>query len=341
MKIAIQHKNNSFSERWIAYCKEKGIEYKLVNCYQSDIIQQMAGCDALMWHFHQASPRDFLFAKQLLYSVQAAGKTVLPDFNTMWHFDDKVGQKYLLEAIGAPLVPSYVFYDKKEALSWAQETNFPKVFKLRGGAGSQNVKLAKTKRDAIKLIKKAFGRGFSQYDAWSNLKEVIRKFRKGKASFTAIIKGIIRLVYTTEFSRVRGKEKGYIYFQDFIPDNTFDIRIVVIGNKAFALKRMVREHDFRASGGGEISYGKDEIDIRTVEIGFEIAKKLKIKVVAFDFVFDVDTPLILEISYGFDVDAYDHCPGFWDYNLKWYAEKFNPQAWMVDMVVDSISRANE
>ncbi|MCD4724678.1 MAG: hypothetical protein K8R63_07520, partial [Bacteroidales bacterium] len=245
MKIGIHQTKGLFSERWIDYCKANKIPYKLVNCYQDDIIKQLHDCDALMWHFHHASPRDFLFAKQLLYSVQASGKAVFPDYNTMWHFDDKLGQKYLLEAIGAPLVPSYVFYNKKEALAWARQTDFPRVFKLRGGAGSQNVRLIKTKGDAKKLIKRAFGRGFSQYAAWPNLKERIRKFKKGQSSLFDVLKGIIRLGYTTEFSRISGKERGYVYFQDFIPDNDHDIRVVVIGNKAFAIKRMVRENDFR------------------------------------------------------------------------------------------------
>ena len=71
---------------------------------------------------------------------------VFPNFNTAWHFDDKVGQKYLLEAIDAPLVPSYVFYSKEMALKWLEQTQFPKVFKLRGGAGSANVKLVQDEK---------------------------------------------------------------------------------------------------------------------------------------------------------------------------------------------------
>jgi glutathione synthase/RimK-type ligase-like ATP-grasp enzyme len=49
-------------------------------------------------------------------------------------------------------------------------------------------------------------------------------------------------------------EKNYVYFQDFIPQNDFDIRIIVIGKRAFAIKRMVRKGDFRASGSGNIKY---------------------------------------------------------------------------------------
>ena len=177
MKIAIHHTPGSFSDRWIEYCEEKGIPYKIVDAYRSDIVEQVADCDAFMWHHHHANYKDALFARQLLYSLQMAGKRVFPDFNTGWHFDDKVGQKYLLEAIGAPLVPSYVFYTKEEALEWIDGTTFPKVFKLRGGAGAANVKLARTKGEARKLVKQAFVRGFKQFNRFTYLKERYKKNR--------------------------------------------------------------------------------------------------------------------------------------------------------------------
>ena len=87
----------------------------------------MSDCDALMWNWDHTNPKDVLFARQLTYSLETMGKKVFPDSRTCWHFDDKVGQKYLLEAVGAPLVPSYVFYDKDEAIAWTERTEFPKV----------------------------------------------------------------------------------------------------------------------------------------------------------------------------------------------------------------------
>src|SRR5690554_2455915 len=100
MKIAIHHRKNSFSERWITYCEENKIEYKIVNCYHNDIIKQIQDCDALMWHHSHRNYMDALFAKQLLFAVAKKGMTVFPNYNTNWHFDDKVGQKYLLESLG-------------------------------------------------------------------------------------------------------------------------------------------------------------------------------------------------------------------------------------------------
>lgn len=146
MKIAIHNSKGSFSDRWIDYCEENNIQYKLVNAYDSDIVEQVKDCSAFMWHHHHANYKDTLFAKQLLYSLEQKGMKVFPNFNTTWHFDDKVGQKYLLEAIKAPSVPSFVFYSKKEALKWINNTTFPKVFKLRGGAGSANGKITNLER---------------------------------------------------------------------------------------------------------------------------------------------------------------------------------------------------
>lgn len=338
MKIGIHHAKGFFSERWIAYCEGKGINYKLVNCYSPDIIVQLADCEALMWHFNHKGSKDSKFAKQLLFAVQTFGKKVFPDYNTSWHFDDKVAQKYLLESIGAPLAPSYVFYSKKEAQMWAAQTNYPKVFKLRNGAGSDNVQLVKSKAKAFRLIRKAFGRGFKQYEAWNNLKERFRKYRLGKTTIWNVVKGIIRLAYPTKYARLTGREKGYIYFQDFIPDNDYDIRVIVINNKAFAIKRMVRKNDFRASGSGSILYEKEHFDEETVRLAFEVSEKLKDQCMAYDFVYLEGKPLIVEISYGFDMAGYDACAGYWDKEMNWYEGKFNPYGWMVEDVVKSVKR---
>lgn len=336
MKIGIHNSRDSFSDKWIPYCETNGIAYKPVDCYRTDIIDQLADCDALMWHFNHKSPKASKFARQLLYAVQASGKAVFPDYNTAWHFDDKVGQKYLLEAIGAPLAPAYVFYTREEAVRWVKSACFPKVFKLRNGAGSDNVRKVNTQQEALKLVKRAFGKGFSQYSAWSNLRERYRKYALGKTALWNVIKGIVRLGYTTEYARVTGNEKGYIYFQDFIPNNDFDIRVIVIGDQAFAIKRMVRENDFRASGSGSIRYEKENFTEETIRLAFNISEKLKAQCMAYDFVYDRSEPLVVEISYGFALQGYDDCPGYWDRKLVWHPGKFNPHGWMVENLVKAM-----
>ncbi len=337
MKIAIHNskKEQFFSKRWIEYCKENNLQYKIVNAYDNDIVEQVKDCDAFMWHHSNYDYRDALFAKQLLFSLQMRGMKVFPDFDTTWHFDDKVGQKYLLEAIEAPLVPSFVFYTRKEANEWIEDTTLPKVFKLRGGSGSSNVKLVKTKTEARKLVKKAFGKGFSQFDRFNHLKLRYRNFQSGKESFVAVLKGFARLFIGSHYGNNFTKEKGYVYFQEFIPNNKFDTRVVVVAEKAAAEKRMVRENDFRASGSGKFCY--DDINLDAIKIAFEVTQKLNLQSVAYDFVLDEnDNPLIVEMSYGFGIEGILNAPGYWDSSLQWHEEKFNPQEWIIEEITESL-----
>jgi glutathione synthase/RimK-type ligase-like ATP-grasp enzyme len=333
MKIAIHHKERGFSSKWIEYCEEHQIAYKIVNCYDNDIIHQVADCKALMWHFNQSNPKDILFAKQLIFALQAAGKKVFPDFHTAWHFDDKVGQKYLLEAIGAPVVPSYVFYDRQEVLNWIETTNFPKVFKLRRGAGAAHVKLLENRSQAKTHVKKAFSQGFSQYDKVQSFKDRWYQYKKGKKGLWNVVKGILRFAKTTEFARIAGPEKGYVYFQDFIPRNDYDIRVIVIDGKAFAIKRLVREGDFRASGSGHVLYEKYHFEEETIRLSFEVAEKTKSQCLAIDYVFQNGRPLIVELSYGFIKEVYYACEGYWDRNLNWHKGPFDAQGWMVESLL--------
>ena len=152
-----------------------------------------------------------------------------------------------------------------------------------------------------------------------------------------VFKGVLRFYKEPEFSKTIGYERGYIYFQDFIPNNDFDIRVIVIGKRAFALKRMVREGDFKASGSGNMKFEKSEFDERCVQIAFDTSEKLKSQCLAYDFIFDENkVPLIVEVSYGFAVDAYDACPGYWDENLDWHEGKFIPQEWMIEDLMSLI-----
>lgn len=335
MVVAIHPRPGSFSDRWLEYCEEAGIPYKLVNALDTDIMEQLQGCDVFMWHHHHGHIEDTLAAKAILFAAEHAGLRVFPDFRTNWHFDDKVSQKYLFEAADIPLVPSYVFYDKDEAKAWARGTSYPKVFKLAGGAGSSNVKLARTEADAIKFIDKCFGAGFPQFDKVGNLKEKFRKAKENKASRQSVLgvfKGVARLFVTTEFARKKSPERDYAYFQDFIENKGFDIRVVVIDDKAVALKRMVRENDFRASGSGDLVFENEKIDKRYIELAFDVSDKLKTQSLAIDLIHGIDDEIsVVEISYGFPMlNFLERSTGYWDKDMNWHESDLNLQSWIIE-----------
>jgi glutathione synthase/RimK-type ligase-like ATP-grasp enzyme len=262
------------------------------------------------------------------------GKPVFPSVATCWHYDDKVGQKYLLEAIHAPLAKSYVFYDKEEALEWIKATAFPIVFKTRSGAGSSNVKLIKNRAMAKRLIQKSFGSGIPNYSKVHYFLDSLWKLRRDKTLYSLgrVCKYALLLFVSTKYQVQYLIEKDYIYFQEFIPGNDSDIRIVVIGSRAFALKRFVRENDFRASGSGVFSYDPSVFPIELVQSSFQACQSLKSQSVAFDYIYDFQQNAykIVEISYAFSHQAYYQCPGYWDEKLQWHEGTFFPEYFLIE-----------
>ncbi len=286
-----------------------------------------------MWHYYHNNPKDYLFAKQLLFSLEQAGKNVYPNWRSSWSFDDKLGQKYLLEALKLPLIPSFVYYSKEEAKNWANQYIFPTVFKLRCGAGSFNVCMVKNKDEAQKIINKAFNNGFRQYDPYVGIFEKIRKLKKGEASIKDVAKEVGHVLFQYQIEKSKGREKGYVYFQEFIPHCEYDIRVQFIGNRCYAMKRYVRKNDFRASGGGNIDYDGSKLPIEVIELSFSIAKILNMQTLALDLIPVADSYKLAEISYAFAIDQGECDFGYYDDTLQWHKGKFDPYGWMVEEVL--------
>ena len=88
--IAIHHRARSFSDRWIAYCETHAIPYKVVNCLDSDIIEQLTSCECLLWHWSHGDPREQLAARHVIMAAEVRGVKVSQSSSTCWYYDDKV-----------------------------------------------------------------------------------------------------------------------------------------------------------------------------------------------------------------------------------------------------------
>ena len=251
--------------------------------------------------------------------------TCLPSYSNFWPYDDKIRQYYLLKQHGFPVIETYVFWDKKSALNWIETASLPTVFKLKGGAGSSNVVLIKTRSQGRRLIRIMFGSGvksgklptsghvkFKQFDWWKTI-------RRMGGNFLKTLKGI-------EVDQRWQLHKNYALFQRFLPGNTFDVRVAVIGGRAFAFRRMNRENDFRASGSGNADFDTASIDLQCVRIALDVTKKLKYHTMSYDFLYGKDNkPLISEMSYTFVDNYIFRCPGYWDDQLEFHEGRYWPQ----------------
>ncbi len=248
-----------------------------------------------------------------------------PNYKTAWHYDDKIKQYYLLKAHNIPVVETYVFYEKKKANEWINDADFPLIFKLKGGAGSTNVKMVRSRRIAKKLINRSFGSGIMQekFDYFGKLKAL-------NYDLTKIAKYHLKPLANKYF---RGKDpynnylphKNYILLQKFYPGNDYDTRVAIIGKRAWAFKRFNRKNDFRASGSNNYDVKRENIDKQCLKIAFEVSKKLGFQSMAFDFIYDEKkNPLIIEISYTYG-DYPEFSDGYWDENLNWHDGFYVPE----------------
>lgn len=316
MRIAIHDQPGGPSDVWIAWCEEQRVPYRRVDCFSDQIIEQLLDCDGLIWWWGGNATR---FAVQLTRALEVSGKLVFPGSASCWHFDDKIGQKYLFEAAGLPLARTHVFYDREKALSWSAKTDYPKVFKLRSGAWSENVWLVKSPRQAARFIERAFGRGFTATRRWGRLMAKLRRLRYARTpgALRLIRKGVMRRIMPAAQEKIYLEDRGYAYFQEIVPGTSHSFLVLVSEARAYAVRSTVRTGDFRASGSGLIEFGHPRIVPKEcIGCAFEAAKALGASFLALEMLVGDEGIFIIETDPFFYMK--DAFPGFWDSRLQWH-----------------------
>lgn len=250
-----------------------------------------------------------------------------PNHDTGWHYDDKIKQFFLLSQAGFPAVDSFVFWDKRVALQWLEGwKEFPLVFKLKSGAGSDSVKLVNTRRRASRLVKRLFGPGISQnaFNPWQTFKVKNHSFLHLARFYGVQLRDRF---FTPERKAYWFRHKNYAYFQRFMPGNDFDTRVTTAGDKVHAFRRFNRPNDFRASGSDLWDIDPEKIDKRMLRIALDISRHFGFQGMAYDFVYDENRePRIIEMSYLYGGAGYpDFMNGYWDKDLNWAEGRYWPQ----------------
>lgn len=327
-RVVAIHGNNGFARDWPAAAARLGMEVRRVDAYRPTLWRDLEGCDALLWSLNQDDPRDLAHARSILHAAALSGVRVFPDHATAWHFDDKVAQKYLLEAVGAPLADTWVFFDRTEAMAFLNGATFPLVFKLRRGAGSLNVHLVRDAGEGRAWVARMFGRGVRTFPVREGIQRAARRGRQARPGAGHLAsragRALRAVVRNLRHPQV---ERGYVLFQRFVPGNLGDVRVTVLGDRAFVFRRLVRPDDFRASGSGLLEFpGLDEVPRDMVAAAFEVTRAIGAQSLALDFVRDVGDgrPLLLEVSFAFVASVVARCPGYLNSRFEWTSGSFDP-----------------
>ncbi len=318
-----------YSEKFRDILVQNNIEFQLIDPNSSLLLNNLKDCTHLIFRPSMGDTDKLIYDAIFYIAQNKYNIKCYPNFDTLWPHENKIKEYYLLKSHGFPIIDSYIFWTYDNARAFLHEAQFPVVAKLPKGAGSSNVILINSVKEGRKIIKHVFNRGVkssgfrSRYNLTSITNVGLFKYSKYIIKSVLINSGMIK--DKSDYPKWQ-IQKDAILFQKYLPDNTSDTRVTVIGDKAFAFRRFVRKNDFRASGSGKFDLDPGKIDTKCIKLAFTISAKLNFDVMAYDFIYDKDKkPWINEISCGFIDWVVHSCPGYYDNNLKWHDGHFWPQ----------------
>ncbi len=207
---------------WQCYApilERHGHRVQLVDIWKRSERERTLGAsfDAFLWHAKHTPQIKRLARRLIYYFDREVGIPTFPSWRSYWHYDDKVAQYLLFKRKGVPTPRTFVFFDRDDALQFTRRADYPLVYKSAHGAGSANVGILAGKGAAATYVKKAFGRG-------------------------------VRTFFRSE------RQTGYVMFQEFLPGNPGDYRLVCYGDSLICgFFRLNRAGKPFASGSGEFS----------------------------------------------------------------------------------------
>jgi glutathione synthase/RimK-type ligase-like ATP-grasp enzyme len=245
-------------------------------------IEKLKPFDAVLWPPGCMGIKPSSHLKEKIFFLQYhMKKLVMPNFETVWHFESKVAQSFLFEWYGIPAPRTVVTSRLSDAYRLLSSEKCPLVFKTSSDAASRGVRLVRRRPVAFVLACRSLYTGF----------------------WWKVARHLLRLDYRDNVS----------YWQAFIPKNDRDLRITAIGTKyAFGFWRENRPRDFRASGSGRINYRRP-IPRDALTFCLETNRELDFDSMAYDILFQDGRFLITEISYTYMDDAIHNAPGYYEY----------------------------
>lgn len=326
MKIGIDKGNRS--KKYAIAAKRMKIPFVYVDCTKTNIIEKLKDIDILIWHWTQDEYIDKRIALAVIKSAEIMGKIVYPNSSTAWMFDDKISEKYLLEAVNAPMVDTNIFFNEKDTLNWVKKANFPIVYKLPQGAGGANVRLIRNINELRRICKMHFS-------FWGR-PDIFMKLHNCNNMGQCI-----KTICNNPIYKYISNSRGFILLQKFIPNNSYDIRVTIIGERGIIFKRKVRDNDFRASGSGCIEYGISDADLRAIPIARRISEKIGSQTMTYDFLYDNDALKIVEMSYGFSASAVYNAQGWYDKQMNYHQERTDVHQMILERLIKEYNSKTE
>lgn len=215
----------------------------------------------------------------LLYLMQK-GNRLIPSMNVFKSHENKGYQELHKKLLGIDSLQGIYVGHHKELND--ANLSFPVVIKALNGFGSGGVSLVNTKKEII---------DFAKEDDCLVYKGYLRRIK------SAIAKPIKTYILQQKNKFNCGDYFDYFkrfVVQEFIPNLSYDCKVLIFDEKYYVLKRYVRIGDFRASGSGNFAFEKVEDGL--LEYAKLLFQKFNEPMMAFDICFDGNKHHLIEFQ---------------------------------------------
>lgn len=278
----------------VAFFSDKGFKVDVLD-YSEFSINHISVNNAYIIYASSQIPERKLFIDDVLTSLPK-NNVFIPHYDMFRCHDNKGYQELYKRKIGLSGLLGRYYIDFPE-----NNDVFPVVLKKVSGYGSVGVWKAdsKEKYDSLK--------GYFIKSNYVCLIKKIAKFLLNRKTSAAAIK------YCSKLKRER------VLIQEFVPDLTYDYKILIFDKKYYVLKRGIKRNDFRASGSGLWTF-PDPSSIDVALLGFAEAcfVKMNIPFVSFDICEKEQNYFLIEFQgIHFGPVTIMNSSGYFEKDTKW------------------------
>ncbi len=200
------------------------------------------------------------YIKDIIYDLQKRNE-IIPGYDLLMCHEDKLYQEIYKRNLGIQSLDCQMYATMKDLQKDIDNFHYPVVIKNCVGAGSISVFKADNKKELMKCSKKIMlSKDFFEYYLKAAYKKVLGKLSP----------------YYFEDEKYFGR----LVVQQYVPNLECDWKVLVFGEKYYALRRNVRKNDFRASGSGKFSFETPDDAILT--FAEAVYEKMKVPFLSLD-----------------------------------------------------------
>ena len=236
--------------KFFRFLKTNSFEHALYDIQRHDWIERAAEFDVIVgiWSCELCFLQEL--REKYYFLEKYLGKQTFPSPDHTLLYEDKRLESYIATLHGIPFPKTYISYSKADALRLIEEPPYPFISKSIPSSGSVGVQLIKNKFEAQTVVNQSFS-------------PVGRK---------------IHLTYA--------RQKNYVYFQEFIPNDGYDIRVIVVRNLIFGYYRKTLPGDFRASGMNLVE--KRDLPTPAIDLAIRLNEIIRSPILVVDLLHGTD-----------------------------------------------------